>query len=246
MPHASLTKVVAKNKEAIQAAGSIPLLANLLQSQNEKLLIPVVGILQECASDENYRIAIRTSGMIKFLVENLSSKNQELQTHCASAIFKCAEEDEARNLVRQYNGLTPLVGLLENTSNKELLAAATGAVWKCAQNLENVTAFNKLSAIKKLVVLMDNQPEDVLVNVGAFDCGAQTSSAMKNQLAEAVKCGDPLTYLVHELIPGASPTSLQTATASFDLLLVELAVQEAAGTVRVVTPSQALALMGVV
>jgi hypothetical protein len=72
--------------------------------------------------------------MIKFLVENLSSKNQELQTHCASAIFKCAEEDEARNLVRQYNGLTPLVNLLDHVANKELLAAATGAVWKCAQN----------------------------------------------------------------------------------------------------------------
>ena len=84
----------AKNKEAIQAAGSIPLLANLLESQNENLLIPVVGILQECASDENYRIAIRSSGMIKFLVENLASKNEALQTHCASAIFKCAEEGE--------------------------------------------------------------------------------------------------------------------------------------------------------
>ncbi|KAJ3003383.1 UNVERIFIED_CONTAM: Armadillo repeat-containing protein 4, partial [Siphonaria sp. JEL0065] len=59
----------AKNKEAIQAAGSIPLLANLLESTNEALLIPVVGILQECSSDENYRMAIRTSGMVKFLVE---------------------------------------------------------------------------------------------------------------------------------------------------------------------------------
>lgn len=83
-----------KNKEAIQAAGAIPLLANLLESKNEDLLIPVVGILQECASDENYRIAIRSSGMIKFLVENLSSKNQALQAHCASAIFKCAEDGE--------------------------------------------------------------------------------------------------------------------------------------------------------
>jgi hypothetical protein len=122
--------------------------------------------------------------MIKFLVENLSSKNQELQTHCASAIFKCAEEgkvydelilDEARNLVRQYNGLTPLVILLDNTSDKDLLAAATGAVWKCAQNLENVAAFTKLNTIKKLVALMENQPEDVLVNVvGALGACAKT------------------------------------------------------------------------
>ncbi|KAI8927580.1 armadillo-type protein [Entophlyctis helioformis] len=164
-----------KNKEAIQAAGSIPLLANLLESQNEKLLIPVVGILQECASDEQYRLAIRSSGMIRFLVENLSSNNQELQTHCASAIFKCAEDDETRTLVRQYNGLTPLVSLLDNVANKDLLVAATGAVWKCAQNLDNVAAFNKLNTIKKLVGLMENQPEDVLVNVvGALGACAQT------------------------------------------------------------------------
>jgi armadillo repeat-containing protein 4 len=75
--------------------------------------------------------------MIKFLVENLASKNEALQTHCASAIFKCAEEDETRTLVRQFDGLTPLVNLLDNTTNKELLIAATGAVWKCAQNCES-------------------------------------------------------------------------------------------------------------
>lgn len=83
---------IAKNKEAIQSAGALPLLSNLLQSKNEKLLIPVVEILQECASDEYYRVAIRSSGMIKFLVENLASDNQELQTHCSSAIFKCAQD----------------------------------------------------------------------------------------------------------------------------------------------------------
>ncbi|KAJ3200435.1 Armadillo repeat-containing protein 4 [Entophlyctis luteolus] len=145
----------AKNKEAIQVAGSIPLLANLLESSNQNLLIPVVGILQECSSDENYRVAIRTSGMIKFLVENLSSSNEELQTHY-----------ETRNLVREYNGLQPLVNLLENPANKELLVAAT---------VENVAAFNKLNTIKKLIGLMENQPEDVLVNVvGALGACAQT------------------------------------------------------------------------
>jgi hypothetical protein len=40
-----------RNKEAIRLAGSIPLLAELLKRPNEKLLIPVVGILQECATD---------------------------------------------------------------------------------------------------------------------------------------------------------------------------------------------------
>ncbi|KAI9093067.1 armadillo-type protein [Phlyctochytrium arcticum] len=199
----------ARNKEAIQAAGSIPLLANLLESRNEQLLIPVVGILQECASDENYRSAIRGSGMVKFLVENLASKNQELQAHCASAIFKCAEEDETRMLVRQYNGLTHLVNLLDNTGNKELLVAATGAVWKCAQNLENVAAFNKLNIIKKLVGLMENQPEDVLVNVvGALGACAQTADGR-----QAIRESNGITPLVN-LLTGTNHSLLVNVTTA--------------------------------
>ncbi|KAI9141604.1 armadillo-type protein [Paraphysoderma sedebokerense] len=198
-----------RNKEAIRAAGSIPLLAELLKSQNEKMLIPVVGILQECASDEQYRIAIRSSGMIKFLVENLSSKSEELQTHCASAIFKCAEDDEARKFVRQYEGLMPLVSLLEISGNKDLLVAATGAVWKCAQNLENVNAFNKLNTVKKLVGLMENQPEEVLVNV----VGALGACACTLDGRQAIRESNGITPLVN-LLRGTNQGLLVNVTAA--------------------------------
>ncbi|KAJ1504613.1 Armadillo repeat-containing protein 4, partial [Coelomomyces lativittatus] len=165
-----------RNKEAIRLEGSIPLLAELLKNPNEKLLIPVVGILQECSTDENYREVIRSSGMIRFLVENLASKNQKLQALCSSAIFKCAQDQETRHLVRNFGGLAPLVALLDASANKELLAAATGAIWKTAQDIENVNAFNKLNTIKKLVVLIDGQQEDVLVNVvGALAACAKTA-----------------------------------------------------------------------
>lgn len=40
-----------KNKQAIRKAGGIPLLARLLKSSNEAMLIPVVGTLQECATE---------------------------------------------------------------------------------------------------------------------------------------------------------------------------------------------------
>lgn len=40
-----------KNKEAIRKAGGIPLLGHLLKSPHENMLIPVVGTLQECASE---------------------------------------------------------------------------------------------------------------------------------------------------------------------------------------------------
>jgi hypothetical protein len=40
-----------KNKQAMRKAGAIPLLAKLLKSDNYDMLIPVVGTLQECASE---------------------------------------------------------------------------------------------------------------------------------------------------------------------------------------------------
>ncbi|XP_039472808.1 armadillo repeat-containing protein 4 isoform X1 [Oreochromis aureus] len=154
-----------KNKKAIRKAGGIPLLGRLLKSPLQKMLIPVVGTLQECASEESYRTDIQTLGMIKDLVRNLSSDNDELQMHCASAIFKCAEDKQTRDLVRKYKGLQPLVSLLHKADNKQLLAAATGAIWKCSISQENVTKFQEYKALEILVSLLTDQPEEVLVNV---------------------------------------------------------------------------------
>ena len=46
-----------KNKQAIKKAGAIPMLARLLKSNHEGMLIPVVGTLQECASEVRYFLA---------------------------------------------------------------------------------------------------------------------------------------------------------------------------------------------
>ncbi|ERE77112.1 armadillo repeat-containing protein 4 [Cricetulus griseus] len=153
------------NKEAIRKAGGIPLLARLLKTSHEDMLIPVVGTLQECASEENYRAAIKAERIIENLVKNLNSENEQLQEHCAMAIYQCAEDEETRDLVRQHGGLKPLASLLNNTDNKERLAAVTGAIWKCSISKENVIKFREYKAIETLVGLLTDQPEEVLVNV---------------------------------------------------------------------------------
>uniref|UniRef100_A0A096LSS6 Outer dynein arm docking complex subunit 2 n=1 Tax=Poecilia formosa TaxID=48698 RepID=A0A096LSS6_POEFO len=154
-----------KNKEAIRKAGGIPLLGFLLRSPYEDMVIPVVGTLQECASQKNYRVAIENEGMVKDLVKNLRSDNEELQMLCASAIFKCAEDKLTRDLVRSHQGLQPLVSLLSKAENKQLLAAATGAIWKCSISMENVAIFQEYKALQILIGLLTEQPEEVLVNV---------------------------------------------------------------------------------
>lgn len=153
------------NKTALLKTGAVPLLGKLLTSENVDVLIPVVGTLQECASESSYQGLIQSEGMLEHLVRGLRTDNQELQKHCASAIFKCAEEELTRSLVRTHEGLEPLTDLLKVTDNKELLCAVTGAIWKCSKSKENVTKFKELKAIERLVSLLANQPEEVLVNV---------------------------------------------------------------------------------
>jgi hypothetical protein len=159
----------------IEEHEALPLLARLLASSNEQLLIPVVGTLYECAMEEKYRIIIRDLGMVQSFVEILQrSKNRELQTYCANALCQCAKDLASRNIIQASNGLQPLVSLLDASSETALLAAATGAVWNCAQSPENVTHLIKMGSIKKLVGSMDNQTEDVLINVvGALGACAQ-------------------------------------------------------------------------
>ncbi|XP_037693295.1 armadillo repeat-containing protein 4 isoform X1 [Choloepus didactylus] len=153
------------NKEAIRLAGGIPLLARLLKTSHQNMLIPVVGTLQECASEASYRAAIKAERIIENLVKNLNSENEQLQEHCAMAIYQCAEDEETRDLVRLHGGLKPLASLLNNTDNKERLAAVTGAIWKCSISRENVTKFREYKAIETLLELLTDQPEEVLVNV---------------------------------------------------------------------------------
>uniref|UniRef100_A0A452UKN2 Outer dynein arm-docking complex subunit 2 n=1 Tax=Ursus maritimus TaxID=29073 RepID=A0A452UKN2_URSMA len=202
------------NKEAIRIF--FPLLAGLLKTSHENMLIPVVGTLQECASEENYRAAIKAERIIENLVKNLNSENEQLQEHCAMAIYQCAEDKETRDLVRLHGGLKPLASLLNNTDNKERLAAVTGAIWKCSISKENVTKFREYKAIETLVGLLTDQPEEVLVNVvGAL---GECCQEYENRVLVR-KCGG-IQPLVNLLV-GINQTLLVNVTKAVGACAVE-------------------------
>ncbi|KAM7370158.1 hypothetical protein PAMP_011436 [Pampus punctatissimus] len=165
-----------KNKEAIRKAGGIPLLGRLLKSPHENMLIPVVGTLQECASEESYRMAIQTEGMIKDLVKNLSSNNDELQMHCASAIFKCAEDKQTRDLVLYHS--IALANKAKSQQKKGGRVSKPQQSFGHAKYVQGTTVssrgktactaglqFQEYKALETLVSLLTDQPEEVLVNV---------------------------------------------------------------------------------
>ncbi|KFU96666.1 Armadillo repeat-containing protein 4 [Chaetura pelagica] len=213
-----------KNKKAIHEAGGIPLLARWLRCSVADILIPVAGTLQECASEQSYKLAIRTEGMVEYFVKNLNSEYEELQLHCASAIFKCAEDKVTRDLVRQHGGLQLLSALLDNSENKQLLAAVTGAIWKCAVSGENVSKFHECKTVESLIELLTDQPEEVLVNiVGAL---AECCQEPKNR-SIIRRCGGipPLVKLLtgtnQSLLVNASRTVGACATEPENMIIID-------------------------
>ncbi|XP_061877729.1 outer dynein arm-docking complex subunit 2-like [Entelurus aequoreus] len=175
-----------KNQEAIHKAGGIPLLGRLLKSPQMNMLIPVVGILQNCATEESCQDAIQTEGIVKDLVQHLGNDNDALRIHCANVIFKCAENKRTRTLVNEHKGLQALVSLLSKTENKQLMAASTGAVWKCSLSSDNLDVFQDHKVLEILIGLLTNQPEEVLVNV----VGALAEFAQKPANKVTIrKCG---------------------------------------------------------
>ena len=109
--------------------------------------------------------------------------------------FQCAEDEETRNLVRKFNGLQPLVDLLDQSDDKELLAAATGAIWKCAISDENVKMFQKMGVIERLVSLLEDQPEDVLINV----VGALSECAKSEENRNTIRNKNGIPPLISQL-----------------------------------------------
>lgn len=190
----------------IMKAGALPLLAKHMDSENVPLLIPFVGILEECAATEEYRVKIVS--MVPLFVRHMTSDSVELTAYAAGAIFKCAQDDETCKMVGDHDGLEPLVKAIQNPGNKTLLLGATGAIWKCAMNPGCNAKLAAAKAVEFLCPLLVNQTEDVLIHV----TGALSELARGNELArKAIRSSGGIENLV-KLLTGTNEVLLINVT----------------------------------
>ncbi|XP_011152258.1 armadillo repeat-containing protein gudu [Harpegnathos saltator] len=207
-----------KVKEELRKHGVVRLMSRFLRSRHTQLIVPTMGVVQQCADLNVFREEFERVGIIDELVRHLKNDNVKLKENCALAIFKCASNQETRNRVRKSGGLDPLCRLVQSDlvrANKHLLAAVTGAVWKCAMSPENVTRFNQNDLVTLLVPLLEeNEDERVLANV----VGA---------LAEC--CKDPANRTVLRTNEGL-PKLIRLLSATYEPLLenVPLVLKECA------------------
>ncbi|KAF3703394.1 Armadillo repeat-containing protein 4 [Channa argus] len=150
-----------KNKEAIRKAGGIPLLGRLLKSPHENMLIPVVGTLQECASecaeDKQTRDLVCKYKGLQPLVSLLGKvNNKQLLAAATGAIWKCSISME--NVAKYY--------WIPKRVTRSAVTLKGEAIW-----------FQEYRALETLVGLLIDEPEEVLVNVvGALGEFAQISA----------------------------------------------------------------------
>ncbi|XP_028392957.1 armadillo repeat-containing protein 4-like [Dendronephthya gigantea] len=157
---------------AVLKTGGVPYLANLVTLEDEDILVPVTGLIQECCIEKNFRLAVQHTNIIEDVVNHLTRDNLELKTYGALTIFRCAEEKETRDIVYEQDGILPIIDLL-SLKERNALAAATGAVWKCAKSEENARRFLHLDMMEMLLKYIHPQyPDEWTEEVQAHAIGA--------------------------------------------------------------------------
>ncbi|XP_072109988.1 outer dynein arm-docking complex subunit 2 isoform X2 [Mobula birostris] len=158
-----------KNKEEIRRSGGIPLLGHLLKSPHENMLIPVVGTLQECASecgeDKETRDLVRAHNGLEPLVKLFNrSDNKELLAAATGAVWKCAISMENVDRFKNLRIVETLINLLVGQP-EGVLINVVGALGQCARDQTIRAAIRKSEGIEPLVNLLTGTNNALLVNV---------------------------------------------------------------------------------
>ncbi|KAF6776885.1 Armadillo repeat-containing protein 4 [Paragonimus kellicotti] len=103
----------AVNRKLMQRSGLVLTLTRLIRTKSDKILVPVLGILQGCAADAAFRLSIRTEGILKFLIDNLQTTDSRVRMQCCRTIYYCVDDEKMQNAIRLLGGLETLANILK-------------------------------------------------------------------------------------------------------------------------------------
>ncbi|CAL8096373.1 unnamed protein product [Calicophoron daubneyi] len=102
------------NRKIMQRAGIMLIIRRLIHRKNEKLLVPILGILQGCANDAAFRLSIRTEGILKFLIDHLDKSELHVKLQCSKTLYFCVDDDQTKEAVRTLNGIEALASIVKS------------------------------------------------------------------------------------------------------------------------------------
>ena len=208
-----------KNKSAIFHAKTFSIFGTLLSAdQDEDLLVPVVGTIQECTIQARFQLLMRTEGMVPALVQLFNSSNLELRDMAASAVFRAGEQDDVRQQVREHGGLPPLTTMLASAKTPQMVEFVTGALYQCCHDRESISILRDCRATDYLAGLIGQETGDVLLHVsGALGLLAQDSANRRT-----IRKSGAIVHLVHHLT-GTNECLLTNVSLALRNLATDLA-----------------------
>lgn len=158
-----------RNQRVIFKSGLVVLLKKLLKIPTDDLLIPVLDICQQCASDINFQLSIITEDMLADFAKHMRSKTIEVQRQTCLTIFKCGSNTVIARTLKKLKAFKTLITIVSNEEKRKnvpLMFAATGAIWKTACIPENTEEFDHLKLYPILMeLLQEEKDEDTLANI---------------------------------------------------------------------------------
>ncbi|KAA0198105.1 Armadillo repeat-containing protein 4 [Fasciolopsis buskii] len=105
------------NRRIMQRAGLVLTLVKLVKKKSEKILVPVLGILQGCATDAAFRLSIRTEGILNFLIKHLLCEDAKVKLQCSRTLYYCADDDKTKDMIYTLGGLNAICLNLKSQTN---------------------------------------------------------------------------------------------------------------------------------
>ena len=149
----SLAKQNADNRVCIAEAGAIPLLVNLLSTEDSRTQEHAVTALLNLSIYEGNKRAIVRAGAIPHIVGVLKYGNMEARENAAATLFSLSVMDENKVAVGESGAIPRLVDLLIHGSPRGKKDAAT-ALFNLSILHENKARIVSGGAIRPLVELM--------------------------------------------------------------------------------------------
>eukprot|EP00698_Gefionella_okellyi_P003505 TRINITY_DN13305_c0_g1_i1.p1 TRINITY_DN13305_c0_g1~~TRINITY_DN13305_c0_g1_i1.p1 ORF type:complete len:1153 (+),score=225.93 TRINITY_DN13305_c0_g1_i1:34-3459(+) len=133
--------------------GGLPLLVNLLDSDNEDVQAYVCGSVANIAKDEQNLAVITEYGVVKKLGALVQTTNDNVRKYLSAAIARCAPVPENRRILGDDQAIRPIVDFLKS-GDVEVHRTTAQALMALTDDAANAADAREAGAVGLLVTLM--------------------------------------------------------------------------------------------
>ncbi|CAB3976879.1 Armadillo repeat-containing 4 [Paramuricea clavata] len=127
----------ARDKDIKIISESLDVISRMMETLDEELVVPLLGIIEECASVEYFRGELEKENFIEKVISIMESKRTKVLS--VKILFKCSSDETSQKTLLKPNNIQEIMELFKQNCqgrNDELLTLLLGIIWRCSLNRE--------------------------------------------------------------------------------------------------------------